>query len=120
MSAFRQLFEANFDSAKALFSKEDSGQSRRDVIKSLVLSGCQQAGIRYAPILLQRKRALHRGTWTPSDQFVAALSRTTEEASADGDACSKCGGSGYVYVLGGTSATLCSCEGWKKQLARPA
>jgi hypothetical protein len=55
-----------------------------------VLSDCLQDGIRYAPILLQRKKALHRGTWAPRIEYVAALTGTATVAGANGGACSKC------------------------------
>jgi hypothetical protein len=78
-----------------------------------VLSECGKDGIWYAPILLQRKKALHRGTWAPRVEYVAAVSGPTKVANANGGLCSKCGGSGYVSVRGGRGMTLCPCEAWK-------
>jgi hypothetical protein len=87
----------------------------RELIELLekVLSDCLQDGIRYAPILLQRKKALHRGIWAPRIESVAALADAPKVANADGDACSRCGGSGYILVRRGRGATLCPCEAWK-------
>ncbi len=82
-----------------------------------VLSECGQDGIRYAPIILQRKKALHRGTWAPRVEYLAAVSGPTTVANANGGACSKCGGEGYILVRGGRGATLCSCGGWKKTMS---
>jgi len=78
-----------------------------------VLSDCLQDGIRYAPILLQRKKALHRRTWAPRIEYVAALTGTATVAGANGGACSKCGGSGVMVVRSGSAGTLCHCEAWK-------
>jgi len=78
------------------------------------ISECRQCGIRYAPILLQRKKALQRGTWSPplgSD----TVSGGATERGADNGVCAKCGGTGYMPIKGGRSMDLCSCEGWKKR-----
>jgi hypothetical protein len=85
-----------------------------------VLSECRQDGIRYAPILLQRKKALHRGTWTPLAECVAALNDATKVEGVDHETCTSCGGTGVMVVRGGRSATLCPCDAWKNQLVRPA
>jgi hypothetical protein len=79
------------------------------------LSECRQGGIRYAPILLQRKKALHRGTWAPQADRVAALNRGTTQRDTDGAGCSNCRGTGVMIVLGGKGGTLCPCEVWKKR-----
>jgi hypothetical protein len=79
-----------------------------------VISECGQDGIRYAPILLQRKKALHRGTWAPRNEYIAAASGPTKLTSADSTACSKCNGTGLISMHGGRAATFCSCGGWKK------
>jgi len=84
-----------------------------------VLSECCQDGIRYAPILLQRKKALHRGTWMPSAESTVPPSGGTQAASY-GDRCPKCGDSGVMAVRGGRGGTLCPCDAWKKKVARPA
>jgi hypothetical protein len=89
-----------------------------DVLEK-VLSECCRDGIRYAPILLQRKKALHRGTWTPSAEHIAPVISAMQAASG-GDGCPRCGDTGVVMVRGGRGATLCPCEAWKKQLTRPA
>jgi hypothetical protein len=83
----------------------------------MVLSECRQDGMRYAPILLQREKALRRGTWVPRPECIAAPSGAT---TSKGDVCSKCGGSGYMQVRGGRGMTLCPCNAWEKQLLRPA
>jgi hypothetical protein len=78
------------------------------------LTECQQCGIRYAPILLQRKKALHRGTWAPQ-AYLAVVGGGAKKGSSDNGTCSKCDGSGYMPVKGGRSMELCPCEGWKKR-----
>ena len=90
-----------------------------DVLEK-VLTECRQNGIRYAPILLQRKKALGRGTWQPLPEQVANLTDASEVGRAEGYVCSRCGGLGYMAVRGGMGATLCPCDAWKKQLVRPA
>jgi hypothetical protein len=79
-----------------------------------VLSECEQTGIRYAPILLQRKKALHRGTWAPQIPVVS-IGKPSKEGDASDGGCAYCGGTGYAFVNGGRSATLCACEGWRKR-----
>ena len=79
-----------------------------------VLLECGRYGIRYAPIFLQRKKALHRGTWSPQVCGVL-VEGGTNESSSQGGACSRCGGTGYMLVDGGRSATLCSCGKWGRQ-----
>src|ERR1700679_3576632 len=61
-----------------------------DVLEK-VLSECAQNGIRYAPILLQRKKALSRGTWEPLPERVANLTDASEVERVEGDVCSRCG-----------------------------
>jgi hypothetical protein len=78
------------------------------------ITDCRQCGIRYAPILLQRKKALQRGTWTPQVCPATLGGGTSELIGGDGG-CVKCGGSGYMPTKGGTSMDLCPCEGWKKR-----
>ena len=87
-----------------------------DVLEK-VISECGESGIRYAPILLQRKKALHRGTWTPSVEHVLLHSHATREASGG---CPTCGDTGVVIVRGGRGGNLFPCEAWKKRSARPA
>jgi hypothetical protein len=77
-----------------------------------VLSECAQCGIRYAPIFLQRKKALDRGTWTPQ---VAVAFVVSKESGANNGTCSLCGGTGYALLNGGRSANLCSCGAWNKK-----
>jgi len=78
-----------------------------------VLSECEQSGIRYAPIFLQRKKALHRGTWAPVVP-AAAIANTANGSGSSVGVCSLCGGTGYAVLNGGRAANLCSCGGWKK------
>lgn len=102
--------------AERTWREQGSPIGVRELIDVLerVLSGCQKAGERYAPVLLQRKRALQRGTWAPPEEYLAALNQTSQDSPISGDGCTRCGGSGYVSVRGGTGASLCSCEAWKK------
>jgi hypothetical protein len=101
--------------AERIWREHDCPTGVRELIDLLekVLSECRQGGIRYAPILLQRKKALHRGTWAPQVSKVPA-GESKEGNSNDGN-CSRCGGSGYMTVNGGRSMGLCPCDGWKKK-----
>jgi hypothetical protein len=81
-----------------------------DVLEK-VLSMCGQYGIRYAPIFLQRKKALIRGTWAPQ-VCVASIDDRAKGDDSPGGACSMCGGTGYRLLDGGRGATLCSCDKW--------
>jgi hypothetical protein len=85
-----------------------------DVLETTLL-GCGRYGIRYAPIFLQRKKALQRGTWAPQVGVVQVDSKAEQGAPSDGT-CPKCRGTGYVYLDGGRSATVCSsCDYWAKR-----
>lgn len=77
------------------------------------ITDCCQCGIRYAPILLQRKKALQRGTWSPQVGPVPVTG--TIERSPENGTCARCGGSGYMPIKGGRSMDLCPCGGWKKR-----
>jgi hypothetical protein len=78
-----------------------------DVLEE-VLQRCGRQGIRYAPILLQRKKALQRGTWKPEPTPQSA-SQDSNKSDRDHSSCQECGGSGYRFMDGGRSA-----EGEKK------
>lgn len=80
-----------------------------------VLTQCGQDGIRYAPIFLQRKKALHRGTWAPTIEHATAVVGTARATEGHGGACSRCSGSGYISIRGGRAATFCPCGAWKTQ-----
>jgi hypothetical protein len=80
-----------------------------------VISECGKVGMRYAPIFLQRKKVLLRGTWIPQAGCEVSPNSATNAVNTNEGGCSKCGGSGYVVLRGGTSMSLCSCEAWKKQ-----
>jgi hypothetical protein len=82
-----------------------------------VISECQQCGIRYAPIFLQRKKALLRGTWAP--QICVAPVGGGKISGSDNQVCSRCGGTGYMFINGGRSMDLCPCEGWRKKSVGP-
>ena len=111
---------ASLGLAEQIWVEQGSPTGARELMDVLekVLSECCQNGIRYAPILLQRKKALHRGMWTPSAEHVASLDRATQASGGGG--CPGCGGTGYLSVHGGRNASLCPCEAWKKRLARLA
>jgi hypothetical protein len=79
-----------------------------------VLSECGQCGIRYAPIFLQRKKALLRGTWSPQVR-AAPFGGGANGGNPNDGTCSMCRGSGYVLIDGGRGATLCACDKWTKQ-----
>jgi hypothetical protein len=74
---------ASISFAERTWQENGSPTGVRELIDLLekVLSGCQKAGERYAPILLQRKRALQRGTWVPPEECLAAVSQTSGKAA---------------------------------------
>jgi hypothetical protein len=92
------------------------------------LQRCKSLDIWYAPVLLQRKKALERGTWRVPQEFRSAQSpgRPAEVAatargacsdarknSDDGKdaACAKCGDTGIRCLPGGHSASAASISG---------
>ena len=90
-----------------------------------VLRRCLDSNIWYAPILLQRKKALEHGSWRP--RSIAARpgcsSAGTSVASADkqqgsAKSCAECGGTGIVICAGGFSASFCSCGAYLSRLNR--
>jgi hypothetical protein len=90
-----------------------------------ILRRCLDWNIWYAPILLQRKKALERGSWRP--RSIAArpscFSAGTSVASSDeqqrsAKICAECGGRGIVICAGGFSGSFCSCGGYLRRLKR--
>jgi hypothetical protein len=72
--------------------REDGGPTGIRELTDLLertITECRQSGIRYAPILLQRKKALQRGTWSPEVDSVAVGPKETGSAVDDGR-CAKC------------------------------
>jgi hypothetical protein len=122
LKLIQPLEYASIEFANRIWQKNGSPTGIRELIDLLerVLSECQKGGERYAPILLQRKRALQRGTWAPREECLAALSQTSEDAPINQNACTRCGGSGYVSVRAGTAVSLCPCDAWKNQRMKPA
>ncbi len=97
-----------------------------------ILRRCGDSGIWYAPVLLQRKKALERGTWRVPPQLAARLPQPPNAQARPGDsacaavpggsdsaasACEKCGGSGVVNAPGGFTRTLCPCGGYLRRLS---
>jgi len=107
---------ASIGLAERIWRESGCPMGGRELIDLLerILSECRQLGILYAPIFLQRKKALHRGTWTPRASVITGRQGTTGASPNDGK-CTRCGGSGYMLTLGGRSAALCLCGGWKKR-----
>ncbi len=81
-----------------------------------ILQRCVAAGIHYAPVLLQRKKALERGAWSPAAGHRAGVS-TAPANTRRGQGCARCGGSGIVVAPGGASGSLCPCGAWRKKPA---
>jgi hypothetical protein len=80
-----------------------------------ILRRCHASQIWYAPVLLQRKKALERETWRPrspvhpgSAAIPAAAASSGETESPEGT-CAFCGGTGIVVRKGGFSGSMCSC-----------
>jgi hypothetical protein len=81
-----------------------------------ILQRCLASDIWYAPVLLQRKKALERGTWRPSKLESSAFSAASHSTNAahripqvTGGNCPECGGTGIVIRTGGLSGSLCAC-----------
>jgi len=90
-----------------------------------ILERCLVSGIWYAPVLLQRKKALERGTWRPSRSERSAGSAASHSTNATDGAlqaaagnCSACGGTGIVIRTGGLSGSLCTCGAYLRSLKR--
>jgi hypothetical protein len=98
--------EASLELAERIWAKHGSPESPDDLVEALeeVLTRCVERGMLYAPILLQRKKALERGTWKPRATDVMP------PKGAEG-VCAKCGGSGSYYM--GGLGHLCPCGAWK-------
>lgn len=86
-------------------------------ILEIVLTTCRSEGIPYAPILLQRKKRLERGTFAPN---VAPRTGASQQGKSGDGGCPQCGGTGYVVRPGGASASLCDCGAWKRKGEKPA
>jgi len=90
------------------------------------LRSCTAQAIWYAPIFLQRKKAIERGTWRP----VARPGRQTQTSRSlqssvalptqmiDGETCSRCDGSGILTAPDSKSGTLCSCGAYLARLRK--
>lgn len=81
-----------------------------------ILRRCLDSNIWYAPILLQRKKALERGGWRPRPtapgQIRAALAVSAAPhggTQSSAETCAACGGTGIVIRAGGFSGSLCPC-----------
>ncbi len=89
-----------------------------------ILRRCAASGIWYAPVLLQRKKALERGTWRPAKHRPApSVRREIVDSSRPNSAeppCEKCGGSGVVNAPGGLNGMLCECDSYMRRFAKKA
>jgi hypothetical protein len=95
-----------------------------------ILRRCAASGIWYAPVLLQRKKALERGTWRAAAQpsaralqrEIAGPARAASPGAVDsaGPPCERCGGSGVVNAPAGTSGTLCECGAYLRRFVKNA
>jgi hypothetical protein len=90
-----------------------------------ILRRCVESNIWYAPILLQRKKALERGSWRPrsiaarAGRFSAGTSvASSDEQQGSAKTCAKCGGTGIVIRAGGFSGSFCSCGAYLSRLKR--
>ncbi len=116
-SLLRLEAEASLALAERIWAEHGCPAERRalaDVLET-VLRRCVREGICYAPILLQRKKALERGTWMPPAGQPGGDAPTNR--SGDG-VCAACGGTGYIIARGGGSASLCACGAWKRNAVR--
>ena len=96
------------------------GPSLVEVLEE-VLQSCRDAHIRYAPILLRRKKELERGEWSPLEveewapepepqlprPKASGIDAAAEDIFALTKACQVCGGKGSVFV--GDRSRLCAC-----------
>ena len=92
------------------------GRALIDVLE-MVLRRCVASGIMYALILLQRKKALERGTWEPNTISPATGASRASGGQENGTGvaqCPYCGGGGIVFAPGGGSGSLCQCGAWKR------
>ncbi len=100
-----------------------------DVLETILVR-CVREGIYYAPILLQRKKALERGTWAPriASPAVPLVGReapplscvASNAALSNQSTCPRCGGSGIAIAPGGASGSLCPCGAWQRVPGRSA
>jgi hypothetical protein len=97
------------------------------------LQRCVREGVWYAPVLLQRKKAIERGTWRPArtasraageahspQHAAAAIAPPDSRAPAAGDQaagglCARCGGSGILNAPGGLTGALCPCGAYLRR-----
>jgi hypothetical protein len=117
------------------------GPALADALET-ILQRCAREAVYYAPILLQRKKALERGTWKPRagstgfslcsprlphdnawlpHDVAAAATAAPGSGRARGPAptgeplpCAACGGTGIVVGPGGRSGSLCACGAWRR------
>jgi hypothetical protein len=95
-----------------------------------ILRSCTAQGIWYAPVLLQRKKAIERGTWRPLPKSRRMVqSRQAERSAAatpgqmggqahDDQTCSSCGGSGILTAADGKTGTFCPCGAYLARVRR--
>jgi hypothetical protein len=98
--------QASLDLAARIWAKHGWPEEPDALAEALeeTLTRCVEQGIFYAPILLQRKKALERGTWKPR------LAGAPPPKGAEGQ-CVRCGGTGS-YLEAGTGY-LCPCGAWR-------
>jgi hypothetical protein len=117
--------------AEMVWSNAGSPQDKAGLCAALekTLQSCTRQGIWYAAVLLQRKKALERGTWRPLAQLRRAqpaaiapprgpaVHITSEEGATDAP-CPQCGGTGIQTASDGRSGTFCSCGIYLARLCR--
>ena len=110
--------------AERVWREEGSPQEPRalSLVLEQILRRCLASGIWYAPVLLQRKKSLERGTWRPcrvasnSDSTRASAQALRTAAQNSNGSCLACGGTGIVVHHGGFSGSLCSCGAYLKSV----
>jgi hypothetical protein len=86
-----------------------------------ILRRCKESGIWYAPILLQRKKALERGTWRVPQEFRSvSLPAALPAKSSATASCCKCGDTGILCAPGGSRGTLCGCGAYLRKFVKTA
>jgi hypothetical protein len=90
-----------------------------------ILRRCLDSNIWYAPVLLQRRKALERGSWrpratvpTPVRGATSAPAESHGEPPSSTETCAECGGTGIVIRAGGFSGSLCSCGRFLSRIKR--
>ena len=125
--------------AERVWSEEGCPRDSRGLVIVLekILRRCVAYGIWYAPVFLQRKKALDRGTWRPAKPAARSLrgetahlsrgatadaSRGAAPAAANAAAppCEKCGGAGVLNAPSGLSCMLCPCGAYMRRYVKTA